>query len=85
VVDGEGKLKGWLDLSGLSGATTVREEMGQVNIEAIALGKGATLREALSRMLGQGFGSVPVVDEEGQLLGELRLHDVEAATAEAES
>ncbi len=83
VVDEAEKLRGWLDLTGLSGARTVREEMGQVNVAEMALGLGATLREALSRMLGQGFGSVPVVDEEGRLLGEVRLHDVEAATAEA--
>jgi len=85
VVDAEKKLKGWLDRNNLSGATTVKEEMDVVNVEEVALTRGSTLREALSRMLGQGFGSVPVVDEGGRLLGEVRLHDVEAATAEAGS
>jgi CBS domain-containing protein len=35
-------------------------------------------------MLGQGFKSIPVVDENSRLIGEVTLSDVEAATAEAE-
>ena len=50
----------------------------------ITLLRSATLREALSRMLGQGTKSIPVVDENSRLIGEVTLSDVEAATAEGE-
>ena len=35
-------------------------------------------------MLGLGFKSIPVVDENSRLIGEVTLSDVEAATAEGE-
>ena len=50
----------------------------------ISLLSSATMREALSRMLGQGFKSIPVVDENMHLIGEITMSEVEAATAEAE-
>jgi CBS domain-containing protein len=36
------------------------------------------LREALSRLLGQGMRAVPVLDDEERVLGEIRLPDIEA-------
>ncbi len=51
----------------------------------IAVTGSATLREALARMLGQGFKSLPVVDDDGRLIGEVTLKDVEAATAAVEA
>jgi CBS domain-containing protein len=53
--------------------------------DEIAIMNSATLREALSRMLGQGFKHLPVVDEGKHLIGEVTLGDVEAATAETEA
>ena len=45
----------------------------------------ATLREALSRILGQGVKAIPVVNETGALVGEIDLTDIERATAEGKS
>ena len=84
VVDKEGRLMGWIDRANLSETTSVREAIVAQNMDEIAIMGSATLREALARMLGQGFKSIPVVDESGRLLGEVTLSDVEAATAEVE-
>ena len=84
VVAEDGQLIGWVDKKGLSAATSVRETIVLVNRDDIAITTGATLREALSHMLGQGLKSVPVVDAGGHLIGEVTLGDVEAATAETE-
>jgi len=54
-------------------------------VNEIAITKSATLREALSRMLGQGLKSIPVIDERSHLIGEVTLSDVEATTAELET
>jgi CBS domain-containing protein len=50
----------------------------------ISITENASLKEALSRMLGLGFRHLPVVDEDGRLAGELALHDVESATTDGE-
>ena len=84
VVDGDGRLVGWIDRASLSEAASVREAIVPGDTDEIAITGGATLREALSRMLGQGFKGIPVVDERKLLIGELTLGDVEAATAEME-
>jgi len=84
VVDEEGRLVGWLSRDILSDFKSVREAAARANIEEIAVKQGATLREALSRMLGQGFKNIPAVDEKNRLIGELTLSDIEAATAEME-
>jgi len=83
VVDEGGRLMGWADGAMLSEANSLAEALVRGEAGEIAVARGATLREALSRMLGQGFKSIPVVDDEGRLVGELTLADVEAATAEA--
>jgi osmoprotectant transport system ATP-binding protein len=85
VVDEDNQLLGWMDKASLSEVTSVSEVMVSGEIDEVAVMNSATLREALSRMLGQGFKSIPVVDERGRLIGEVTLSDVEAATAEAET
>ena len=57
----------------------------EIVADEIAVANSATLRETLSRMLGQGLKSIPVVDDGNRLVGEVALSDIEAATAEAES
>jgi len=84
VVDDKGQLLGWIDRTDLSQVSSISEGMVTLESKDIALWQNATLREALSRMLGQGFKSIPVVDEDTKLIGEVTLGDVEAATAEAE-
>ena len=84
VVDKNGRLIGWIDRASLSEVTSVKQAVVVQDTEDISLRSSATLREALSRMLGQGFKSIPVVDENMRLIGEVTMSDVEAATAEAE-
>lgn len=82
VVDAERQLLGWIDNTNLSQATSVREAIVHGAADEIAVTNNATLREALSRMLGQGLRSIPVIDENQRLIGEVSLADIEAATAE---
>ena len=85
VVDEDHRLMGWINKADLSNASSVRQVIVEGDINLIAVTGTATLREALSRMLGQGFKHIPVVDENKQLIGEVALGDVEAATAEVEN
>ena len=85
VLDNNKRLLGWIDSASLPGATSISEILVRGNIDEISVANGATLREALSRMLGQGFKSIPVVDGAGHLIGEVTLSDIEVATAEMEN
>jgi CBS-domain-containing membrane protein len=73
-----------VDKTILSSVTSLKEALVQGNPDEIAVMKSATLREALSHMLGQGLKSIPVIDEKGSLIGEVKMGDIEAATAETE-
>jgi len=85
VVDDDQRLMGWIDRASLAGAPSVKEAVVLGNPDEIAVANSATLRETLSRMLGQGLKSIPVVDDSGHLVGEVALSDIEAATAETEA
>jgi osmoprotectant transport system ATP-binding protein len=85
VVDKNGQLMGWINKENLSEAASIRELIVPGNAEEIAVTNSSTLHEALSRMLGQGFKSIPVVDEKKHFIGEVTLGDIEAATAEVEN
>ncbi|MBI4186777.1 MAG: ABC transporter ATP-binding protein [Chloroflexi bacterium] len=85
VVDENQRLRGWIDRDSLHEVASVRESIVATDPEVIAVAETATLREALSRMLGQGLRSVPVVDDRGRLLGEVTVTDVENATAAREA
>ncbi len=85
IVDNDQRLIGWIDRTSLSEASSVEEAVVRGNPEEIAIANNATLRETLSRMLGQGFKSIPVIDDSNRLVGEVTLSDIEAATAETEA
>ncbi len=85
VLDEDSRLIGWINRVSLPAAASVREMIVRGDADEIAIMNSATLREALSRMLGQGFKHLPVVDEGKRLIGEVTLGDVEAATAETEA
>jgi len=85
VVDNDQRLIGWIDRASLPEASSVKEAVVRGNPDEIAVANSATLRETLSRMLGQGLKSIPVVDDSGHLVGEVALSDIEAATAETEA
>ncbi len=80
VVDDQSHLLGWADRDDLQKSDSVREAAHFATPGEIALENDATLREALSRMLGLGFKYLPVVNDEGVLKGELAMGDVESAT-----
>lgn len=82
VIDENRILVGWLDRVDLERAPSLAEGTVRGNMEEICILTTATLREALSRMLGQGMKNIPVVDEEKRFTGEVTLSDIEAATAE---
>lgn len=77
VVDSDNRLKGWMDTRDPDG----NKDFVPIEADEVAIPETASLREALSRMLGQGVRNIPVVDREGRLLGEVTLRDVEEATA----
>jgi len=84
VVDKDKRLIGWIDRTSLTGAVSVAEAVVRTDRDAIAITSGATLKEALSRMLSQGLNNIPVVDSRGRITGEITLGDIEAATKETE-
>jgi osmoprotectant transport system ATP-binding protein len=84
VIDDNQHLIGWIDRNTLAQSTSIKEAMDEGDTGDIALSESATLREALSRMLGLGFKHIPVVDDRQQLIGEVALGDIEAATTEGE-
>ena len=82
VLDRGGILAGWIDSEMLARFKTVEEAMVHADPRQIALSESATLREALSRMLEQGFGNIPVIDEHNRFMGEVRLADIEHETSD---
>jgi osmoprotectant transport system ATP-binding protein len=82
VVDNNQQLIGWIDIASVSKATSISDVVVRGDKDEIAVMNNTTLREALSRMLGQGLKSIPVVDDKGYLVGEVTLADIETATAE---
>lgn len=81
VLDAEGRLAGWLDSEMLDRFKTIEGAVVRADPREIALSESATLREALSRMLEQGFGNLPVIDENDRFVGEVRLSDIERETS----
>lgn len=84
VVDDNQRLIGWVDRRTLAQSASITEAMDEGDTGEIALSDSATLREALSRMLGLGFKHIPVIDDGQRLVGEVALGDIEAATTEEE-
>jgi osmoprotectant transport system ATP-binding protein len=81
VTDEDGRLIGWADTK--SGADSAAiSEIPFSEMDNMAVGESASAREALSHMLGQGVRSVPVVDSQRRLVGEVTLHAIEEVTAE---
>jgi osmoprotectant transport system ATP-binding protein len=84
VVDDNQRLIGWVDRNSLSQSASIKDAMDAGDAAEIALPESATLREALSHMLGLGFKQIPIVDNRQRLVGEVALGDIEAATTEGE-
>jgi osmoprotectant transport system ATP-binding protein len=82
VVDGSHKLTGWIDSEILSKSSSVVEAVSRVNPSDISVTKDSSLKEALSVMLSQGLKTIPVVENDGYLLGEVDMRVIENALAE---
>jgi osmoprotectant transport system ATP-binding protein len=84
IVDEKGILIGWADRSRLIDSSSISEATIRPNISDVSITETATLRQALSVMLGQGMRNIPVVGTSLEFVGEVSLRDVEAATADNE-
>jgi osmoprotectant transport system ATP-binding protein len=80
IVDPAGTLIGSLDTTLAARCADVHDCISIENIREMAVPADASLKEALSRMLGTSARTLPVVDTEFRLLGELSLSDVEQAS-----
>jgi osmoprotectant transport system ATP-binding protein len=77
VVDSTGLILGWLDTDDLGNSQTeAGQAMTSLDFRTSAVAGDSTLKEALSRMIQQGIRSAPVVDQEGILVGEIRMEDI---------
>ena len=79
LTSADGTLEGWLDRRVLERGTPAAQAATRVDWRDAAVLCDASLKEALSRMLALGYRSVPVVDGNGKLLGDVSLSDVERA------
>ena len=75
VTDEQGVLLGWLDRH--ANGSSVRQAMSAHPWTAIAAREDSSVREALSRMIGEGFRVLAVVDGRGILLGQIDLTSIE--------
>jgi len=85
LTDADGVLTGWVDCRVLDRGTPLENAPTRVDWREAAVTPDATLKEALSRMLGLGYRVVPVVDMVGHLIGEVSLSAIEATMSDADS
>jgi osmoprotectant transport system ATP-binding protein len=85
VVNEAGQPVGWIDRASLAGPGSLRDVAVAADPAEMSVTGGDTLHAALSRMLGLGFKSLPAVDEQGRLIGEINLGDIESATVRMEA
>lgn len=78
VVDENERLNGWVQAEYAEENSSISEIMTQVPYEELGIPHDASLKEALSRMLAQGVSTVPVIDNEGRILGEISLEEIQS-------
>jgi osmoprotectant transport system ATP-binding protein len=83
IVDPSGTLIGSLDTTLAARCGDVADCVSTENIRDMAVLAETSLKEALSRMLGTSARTLPVVDGDFHLLGEISLSSVEAASEKA--
>jgi len=79
ITDESGRLLGSLDRGLASCHGDIRELLAGQRTEDMAVSADANIRDALSAMLGSSARTIPVVDREFRLLGEIGLPDIERA------
>jgi osmoprotectant transport system ATP-binding protein len=83
MVDDAGRFEGWFDCRAISRGLPAEAAVTLVDWRESTVRQDASLKEALSRMLGLGFRSIAVVDDGGRLLGDVTLRDAEDALGES--
>jgi osmoprotectant transport system ATP-binding protein len=84
VVDGSGRLLGCLDRSLAKCSDDPREIIASQRIADMAVDRDASLKDALSSMLGSSAHTIPVVDADFRLVGEIGIDDIERASERIE-
>ena len=84
VVGEDQKLTGWIDMTMLASSDSVIDAMVKTKPNEISITDNSTLKEALSIMLSQGIRTVPVIDKNTKLLGQLDMDDIENAISNEE-
>jgi osmoprotectant transport system ATP-binding protein len=82
VADERGRLVGWLNTRRVSPQMPIEEVIVEAPAAEIGVRTGYSLKEALSRILGQEMKSIPVLDEQDRIVGEIALSDIERVTEE---
>jgi osmoprotectant transport system ATP-binding protein len=85
VLEPGGFLLGWIDTHDLDRGIAAEKAITLVDACEVSVRPDTSLRDALSRMLGLGFRSISVTDDQCRLLGEITFASVEAALAEGDA
>jgi len=81
VTSSDGRLEGWLDTDDLKDGVFAADAITRADPAEISVNAETSLRDALSRMLGLGFRSIAVTDDDCRLVGEVTLRGIEQAMA----
>lgn len=84
LVDSQGCFVGWVDCRELRKGPG-SEAATRVSWQQVGLQPDATMREALAQMLSLGYRTLPIVDSDGHLLGDISFAEIEAALAGGDS
>jgi CBS domain-containing protein len=85
VTDADGRLLGWLDRVALASGMTFETATTRIDPAEASVPEDATLKEALSAMLGLGFRRIAVTDPSGVLLGEVGFDEIDRVLADSDA
>ena len=77
AIGADRRLKGWIDLRHPFISSAPLSGFTEISVPEVAVGPEVSLKSVLSRMLGQGIKSIPVIDRDEKLIGEITLRDIE--------
>ncbi len=82
VLNKDDKLLGWINTRSVKANQPVENAITRLQHTSMAVREESTLKEALSRMLGEGVKVVPVINGNLKVVGEISLLDIEKVTEE---
>lgn len=80
VVDKNNRLVGSVNRAHIEPEQTLRQDSVATNVVGMALRPEVSLKDALSTMIGTGARSLPIVDRNYCLIGQISLSDIEGAS-----